>query len=64
VHIITDFICTYADEEVFRVQLQPGLSANPYFSFYLTATQTGSVDFTWKDQDGTVTKASALLVVT
>jgi sulfur-oxidizing protein SoxZ len=64
VHIITDFVCTYADEEVFRVQLQPGLSANPYFSFYLTAEQTGSVEFMWKDQDGTITKASASLAVT
>jgi sulfur-oxidizing protein SoxZ len=64
VHIITDFVCTYADAEVFRVQLQPGLAANPYFSFYLTAVQTGLVELTWKDQDGTITRASASLAVT
>jgi sulfur-oxidizing protein SoxZ len=64
VHIITDFVCTYDGAEVLRVQLQPGLSANPYFSFYLTATRSGSVDFAWTDQDGTMTRNSAMLLVT
>lgn len=64
VHIITDFVCAYDGAEVFRVKLEPGLSANPYFSFYLKATKTGPVDFTWTDQDGTVTTASATLTVT
>jgi sulfur-oxidizing protein SoxZ len=63
VHIITDFVCSYCGEEVFRVQLQPGLAANPYFSFYLTAVRSGVVEFTWKDQDGTLTQASASLTV-
>ena len=49
---------------VFRVKLEPGLSANPYFSFYLKATKTGPVDFWWKDQDGTETTATATLTVT
>jgi sulfur-oxidizing protein SoxZ len=64
VHIITDFVCTYDGAQVVRVQLQPGLSANPYFSFYLTATRSGPVEFTWTDQDGTVTTNSAQLQVT
>lgn len=64
VEIITDFVCTYDGEEVFRVKLQPGLSANPYFEFFLTATKTGPVDFWWKDQDGTETTATAPLEVT
>lgn len=63
VEIITDFVCTYDGGEVFRVQLEPGISANPYFSFYLKATQSGPVDFWWKDQDGTETEASAHLEV-
>jgi sulfur-oxidizing protein SoxZ len=63
VHIITDFVCTYDGGEVLQVQLHPGVSANPYFSFHLKATGTGPVDFTWTDQDGTVTRASATLTV-
>ena len=64
VDIITDFACSYDGQEVFRVQLEPGLSANPYFSFSLRATQTGQVDFWWRDQDGVVTEASEQLEVT
>jgi sulfur-oxidizing protein SoxZ len=64
VHIIADFVCTYDGAEVFRVRLEPGLSANPYFSFYLKATKTGPVDFMWQDQDGTLSRTSAPLTVT
>jgi sulfur-oxidizing protein SoxZ len=63
VHIITDFVCRYDAAEVIRVRLEPGLSANPYFSFYLKAAKTATVDFEWTDQDGTVTTASATLEV-
>ena len=63
VHIITDFVCTYDGEEVCRVRLEPGLAANPYFSFYLTATKSGAVDFLWRDQDGSTIRASAPLAV-
>lgn len=64
VEIITDFVCTYDGNEVFRVKLEPGISANPYFEFFLTATKSGPVDFWWKDQDGTETTATAPLEVT
>ncbi len=64
VEIITDFVCSYDGGEVFRVALQPGISANPYFSFFLTATKSGPVDFYWKDQDGTETRATSPLEVT
>jgi sulfur-oxidizing protein SoxZ len=63
VHIITDFVCRYGGGEVVRVKLEPGLSANPYFSFYLKAKKTGAVEFEWTDQDGSVTTASAMLEV-
>ncbi|MDB5527507.1 MAG: SoxZ [Devosia sp.] len=64
VEIITDFTCTYDGGEVFSVKLEPGLSANPYFSFYLKATKSGPVDFRWVDQDGTITTATEQLDVT
>ncbi|MBV0893445.1 thiosulfate oxidation carrier complex protein SoxZ [Paracoccus sp. Z118] len=62
--MITDFTCTHLDQEVLRIRLAPGLSANPMFSFRLRATRTGKVAFTWVDQHGTVTTAEALLTVT
>jgi sulfur-oxidizing protein SoxZ len=64
VHIITDFVCRYLGEEVVRVKLEPGLAANPYFSFYLKAVRSGEVEFEWTDQDGSVTRAAATLSVT
>ena len=64
VEIVTDFTCRYLGEEVIRIRLEPGLSANPYFTFRLRAERTGKVDLTWIDQHGTVTTAEALLTVT
>src|SRR6201986_41923 len=59
VEIITDFVCEYDGGEVFRVKLEPGLSANPYFSYFIRATRSGTVDFLWQDPDGSITTASA-----
>jgi sulfur-oxidizing protein SoxZ len=64
VYIITDFVCSYLGEEVVRVKLEPGLAANPYFSFFLKARRSGEIEFVWTDQDGTVTRATAMLKVT
>ena len=64
VDIVTDFVCRYAGEEVVRIRLEPGLSANPYFSFRLRAVASGPVEFEWTDQHGEVTTASAWLDVT
>lgn len=64
VDIITDFTCRYLGVEVIRVRLEPGISANPIFTFSLVATATGPVDFEWIDQHGTVTTATATLTVT
>lgn len=64
VDIVTDFTCRYAGEEVIRVRLEPGLSANPIFTFRLRATVSGVVEFEWIDQHGDVTTASAEIAVT
>jgi sulfur-oxidizing protein SoxZ len=64
VHIITDFVCRFLGEEIVRVKLEPGLAANPYFAFYLKPQRGGEVEFEWTDQDGSVTRASAMLNVT
>jgi sulfur-oxidizing protein SoxZ len=63
VNIITDFVCSYDGGDVFRVRLEPGLAANPYFAFFLKATRSGLVEFAWTDQEGVVTTASAPLQV-
>jgi sulfur-oxidizing protein SoxZ len=50
--IINDFVCTYGGEEVFRATLFPAIAANPYISFFTVATESGTMTFSWTDQQG------------
>ena len=61
--IISLFVVTYAGEEVFRMELNPGISANPYVIFSTVATETGELIFTWTDQNGAATVERKLLTV-
>ena len=62
--IITRFTCTYAGEEVFRMDLFTGVAANPFVAFTTIATETGDLVFEWTDQHGAVTKEQVRLTVT
>ena len=63
-HIINTFFVTYNGVEVFRSNLQPGTAENPYLAFFTTATETGKLEFTWLDDDGSVYKLSREITVT
>jgi sulfur-oxidizing protein SoxZ len=63
-HIVESFTCRFERREVFRVKLHPAVSTNPYFLFYVVATQTGELVFTWTDDQGNVATHSARLEVT
>ena len=63
VDIITDFTCHYLGQQVVRITLAPGLSANPYFAFRMRASESGPIEFKWVDQDGVVTAATRELTV-
>lgn len=63
-NIIARFVCIYDGEEVFRARLDTGVSENPFFGFFFTATTTGPVLFRWIDQFGAVTEATRRLTVT
>ena len=63
VHIIDRFVCTYNGEEVFRADLHPSIAANPYLSFHTVATESGRLEFTWHDDDGSVYQESAEIEV-
>ncbi len=51
-HIVQSFTCTYDGQEVFRAQLHPAVSTNPYFVFNARATRSGEVRFEWTDDRG------------
>ena len=63
-HIIDSFDCAYNGREVFRVQLHPAVSTNPFFTFYAIAAESGDFVFTWKDDEGGVATVTQSLAVT
>jgi sulfur-oxidizing protein SoxZ len=61
--ILNKFVCTYNGKEVFRADLAPAISANPYMAFFVTATESGTLDFVWTDDDGSTIKETAKITV-
>jgi sulfur-oxidizing protein SoxZ len=50
--IITDFVCKYNGEEIFRAELHPAIAANPFFTFTTIATASGTLTFEWSGDHG------------
>jgi sulfur-oxidizing protein SoxZ len=61
--IITTFVCTYNGEEIFRAEFSPAIAANPYVSFFTTATGTGTIEFNWTGDNGFAATESAPITV-
>jgi len=62
-HIATEFVCHYNGREVFRATLHPAVSTNPYFLFYIVASESGELVFSWADdRGGTVSETVPLTV--
>ena len=62
--IIKRFVCTYNGEEVFSVELFPAIAANPFLSFFTVATESGTIVFSWTDQQGKVDTETVSITVT
>jgi sulfur-oxidizing protein SoxZ len=61
--IINSFVCTFAGYEVFRADLEPAISANPYFEFTVRVEESGVFAFAWIDDNGAVTTAEQSIIV-
>jgi len=61
--IITKFVCRYNDVDVFVVDLREAVAANPYFEFYLRATESGRLEFIWEEDGGGVYSLAHQLMV-
>jgi len=59
VHIVNRVACTYAGREVFSAELGTGMSANPYFVFFVRAGESGELKVEWVDDTGERGSASA-----
>lgn len=51
-NIIRNLRCLYNGVQVFDADLSSGISANPYFQFFLRATVSGELVVSWVDDDG------------
>jgi len=63
-NIIKFFVCRYNGVEVFRAELHPSVSANPYISFSTVATESGTLTFQWSGDNGYNATESAKITVT
>lgn len=52
--IINKFSCEFNGQPVFSCDIDPAISANPYFEFSAKMTESGTFKFTWVDDDGSV----------
>lgn len=62
-HIINKFTATFNGKEILSVDWHPAISANPYQSFMVRATESGVFEFTWFDDDGAVYKSEHKVTV-
>jgi sulfur-oxidizing protein SoxZ len=63
-NIITTFVCLYNGVEVFRAELYPSISANPYIQFTTVATESGTLEFKWSGDNGFTASETARIAVT
>lgn len=52
--IINKFVVDFNGENVIAVDLDPAISANPYFEFQAMVPESGEFHFQWTDDDGSV----------
>jgi sulfur-oxidizing protein SoxZ len=48
-NVIRRFNCRYNGTPVLAVRVTSGIAANPYFRFFITARESGTLDFEWVD---------------
>jgi sulfur-oxidizing protein SoxZ len=62
-NIIRRFVCSYNGTEVFRADLHPAISANPFIVFSTVATESGTPTFNWTGDNGFAVTESARITV-
>ena len=62
--IINRFTCEFNGQVVFACDLEPAISANPYFQFNAKVPESGTFKFTWVDDDGSVYSKESEITVT
>ena len=61
--IIRTLVCTYNGTEIFRAELHPAIAANPLIVFHTVATESGTLEFVWKGDNGFEARQTASISV-
>lgn len=61
--IIHRFTCDLNGENVIDIEVEPAVSANPYFEFDAVVEESGEFVFTWYDDDGDIYTETAEIEV-
>jgi sulfur-oxidizing protein SoxZ len=61
--IINTFTCEFNGKFVFGCDLESAVSANPYFEFKFKPMESGTLTFTWIDDDGLRIEATETITV-
>ena len=62
--IINQFEASFNGNVVFSADVDPAVSANPYFEFSARVTESGTFTMKWTDDAGTVIETSKDIAVT
>jgi sulfur-oxidizing protein SoxZ len=63
-NIIEDFTATWNGREIFRMKMSPAIAANPFVSFTVVATESGTIAFRWSGDEGFVAEHQVSITVT
>jgi sulfur-oxidizing protein SoxZ len=61
--IIHTFVASYNGDEIFRAELYPAMSANPFLAFHTVATDSGVIEFKWFGDNGLAARETAKISV-
>jgi sulfur-oxidizing protein SoxZ len=61
--IINKFSCEFNGQPVFACDMEPAISANPYFEFNAKVPESGKFKFTWVDDNGSIYTDEAAIEV-
>ncbi len=61
--IINKFVAKFNGKQVFAVDIEPAVSANPFLQFSVKVPESGEFEFAWTDDDGTVYTAKKKIAV-
>jgi sulfur-oxidizing protein SoxZ len=62
--IVNSFTCEFNGRPVFSCSIQPAVSANPYLAFTAKLPESGTLVFTWVDDDGSTYRAERAITIT